>query len=63
MSAIIQIIYIIFSKYGSVPTLDSNVNALIQAAILAECAGIDIMDIIDFTKKYENRYGFGVIYN
>jgi len=64
MSAKIQkIIYVIFGKFGCIPTLDSDVNALVQATILAQSEGIDILDIINFTKKYKNMYGFGVIYN
>ncbi len=62
MSAKIQkIIYIIFGKFGCIPTLDSDVNALVQAAILAQSEGIDILDIINFTKKYKNKLAEGNI--
>jgi len=58
MSAKIQkIIYIIFGKFGCIPTIDSDVNILVQTTILAQSEGIDILDIIKFTKKYKNKTG------
>ena len=56
------IIYMIYGRFGYIPRSDSNVNILVQTAILAEYKGIDFEDILNFTEKYKNKGPFGVIY-